>query len=218
MQHLAVKAAVAEVTDLGEFTAIAAVFGNVDRDGDRIVKGAFADSIEAWNSTGRSVPLHWNHSSDPDDIIGFVDPGSMVETDRGLVVDGQLDLGDSDRARKARDDQSGRWRRSPLALPWGSEAIDEHEWVGRSGAPRPRGGGNLGPAGAMTKGAKPRWQSVGHRWTCGVQRLSGQRSLSTSANGSNRPAATASPASNRAGGVAPEGRSVGASALLGSGV
>jgi hypothetical protein len=29
VQHLAVKAAVAEVTDLGEFTAIAAVFGNV---------------------------------------------------------------------------------------------------------------------------------------------------------------------------------------------
>jgi HK97 family phage prohead protease len=101
VQHLAVKAAVAEVTDLGEFTAIAAVFGNVDRDGDRIVKGAFADSIEAWQSAGRSVPLHWNHSSDPDDIIGFVDPGSMVETGRGLVVDGQLDLGDSDRARRA---------------------------------------------------------------------------------------------------------------------
>jgi uncharacterized protein len=101
VQHLAVKAAVAEVTDLGEFTAIAAVFGNVDRDGDRIVKGAFADSIEAWQSAGRSVPLHWNHSSDPDDIIGFVEPGSMVETDRGLVVDGQLDLDDSDRARKA---------------------------------------------------------------------------------------------------------------------
>jgi hypothetical protein len=81
MEHLTVKA-VATATDLGWFTAIAAVFGNVDRDGDRIVKGAFAQSIEAWQRTGRTVPLHWNHSPDPDDIVGHVVPGSMVETDR----------------------------------------------------------------------------------------------------------------------------------------
>jgi HK97 family phage prohead protease len=100
MEHLTVRA-VATATDLGWFTAIAAVFGNVDRDGDRIVKGAFAQSIEAWQDTGRTVPLHWNHSADPDDIVGHVDPRSMVETDRGLVVEGQLDLEGSERARKA---------------------------------------------------------------------------------------------------------------------
>ncbi|HYN63302.1 MAG TPA: HK97 family phage prohead protease, partial [Candidatus Limnocylindrales bacterium] len=93
--------AVTTATDLGQFTAIAAVFGNVDRDGDRIVKGAFAASIEAWRSTGRNVPLHWNHSPDPDDIVGHIDPGSMVETDQGLVVEGQLALEDSERARSA---------------------------------------------------------------------------------------------------------------------
>jgi HK97 family phage prohead protease len=100
MEHLTVKA-VASATDLGWFTAIAAVFGNVDRDGERIIKGAFAHSIEAWQDTGRTVPLHWNHSADPDDIVGHVVPGSMVETDRGLVVEGQLDLENSERARKA---------------------------------------------------------------------------------------------------------------------
>jgi HK97 family phage prohead protease len=100
MEHLTVKA-VATATDLGWFTAIAAVFGNVDRDGDRIIKGAFAASIDAWQRTGRTVPLHWNHSPDPDDIVGHVVPGSMVETDRGLVVEGQLDLEGSERARKA---------------------------------------------------------------------------------------------------------------------
>jgi HK97 family phage prohead protease len=100
MQHLTVKAA-ATATDLGWFSAIAAVFGNVDRDGDRIVKGAFATSIEAWQHAGRTVPLHWNHSADPDDIVGSVDPRSMVETDEGLVVEGQLDLDGSDRAREA---------------------------------------------------------------------------------------------------------------------
>jgi HK97 family phage prohead protease len=100
MEHLTVKA-VAAATDLGQFTAIAAVFGNVDRDGDRIVKGAFAASIEAWQRTGRTVPLHWNHQADPDSIVGHIDPGSMVETDQALVVEGQLDLEDSNRARKA---------------------------------------------------------------------------------------------------------------------
>jgi HK97 family phage prohead protease len=100
MQRLTVKAA-ATATDLGWFSAVAAVFGNVDRDGDRIVKGAFADTIEAWQHTGRTVPLHWNHSADPDDIVGHVDPHSMVETDEGLVVEGQLDLDGSERAREA---------------------------------------------------------------------------------------------------------------------
>jgi HK97 family phage prohead protease len=100
MEHMTVKA-VATATELGWFTAIAAVFGNIDRDGDRIVKGAFAQSIEAWQGTGRTVPLHWNHSADPDDIVGHIDPRSMVETDRGLVVEGQLDLEGSERARKA---------------------------------------------------------------------------------------------------------------------
>jgi HK97 family phage prohead protease len=100
MERMTVKA-VATATEVGWFTALAAVFGNVDRDGDRIVKGAFAQSIEAWQDTGRTVPLHWNHSADPDDIIGHIDPRSMVETDRGLVVEGQLDLEGSDRARKA---------------------------------------------------------------------------------------------------------------------
>lgn len=100
MDYLTVKAATV-ATDLGQFTAIAAVFNNVDRHGDRIVKGAFADTIDAWHRTGRKVPLHWNHSANPDDIVGSVDPGSMIETDRGLVVEGQLDLDNSDRAREA---------------------------------------------------------------------------------------------------------------------
>ena len=114
MEHLTVKA-VATATEMGWFTAIAAVFGNIDRDGDRIVKGAFAESIEAWQSTGRTVPLHWNHSADPDDIVGHVLPGSMVETDQGLVVEGQLDFEGSERARQAwRAMKTGR-----IGLPFG---------------------------------------------------------------------------------------------------
>ena len=57
MQHLIAKATTT-AAELGQFEAIAAVFGNIDRDGDRIVPGAFAKTIEAWKRTGRSVPLH----------------------------------------------------------------------------------------------------------------------------------------------------------------
>jgi HK97 family phage prohead protease len=102
------------------------VFGNVDRDGDRIVKGAFAKTIDAWQDTGRTVPLHWNHSADPDDVIGYVDPRSMVETDRGLVV-GQLDLENSERARQA-------WRAMKTAASACPSAIS------RRGSARPATG------------------------------------------------------------------------------
>src|SRR5512144_2142690 len=40
MQHLK---ATTTATDQGMFTALAAAFGNVDRVGDRIIKGAFAE-------------------------------------------------------------------------------------------------------------------------------------------------------------------------------
>jgi HK97 family phage prohead protease len=77
------------------------VFGNIDRHHDRIVKGAFADTIRAWQTAARTVPLHWSHGTAADDIIGHVDPSSMVETDNGLVVAGRLDLDNSERARDA---------------------------------------------------------------------------------------------------------------------
>jgi HK97 family phage prohead protease len=64
--------------------------------------GAFATTIAAWAARGRPIPLHWNHqSSDPADIIGTVDPGSMRETAKGLVVEAELDLEKSARAREA---------------------------------------------------------------------------------------------------------------------
>ena len=60
MQRLAVKAAVSEVTDLGEFEAIAATY-DVDRVKDQIVFGAFKRTIAAWRGSGKRLPVHWNH-------------------------------------------------------------------------------------------------------------------------------------------------------------
>jgi uncharacterized protein len=100
VQHLALKAAVEEVTDLGDFTAIAAAW-TLDRDGDVIVKGAFRRTIDRWQQSGKQVPVHWNHSGAAADIIGTVDPASMREIDEGLYVEGRLNLDDSEVAREA---------------------------------------------------------------------------------------------------------------------
>jgi uncharacterized protein len=94
------KAATVTHTDQGEFVAIAAAY-TVDRQGDIIVPGAFANTIHRWQASGKRMPLHWNHQGDAHNIIGSIDPRSMRETGEGLEVAGRLDLHESDTAREA---------------------------------------------------------------------------------------------------------------------
>lgn len=89
-QHITLEAK-ATATDQGEFVAIAAAYSK-DRVGDRIVPGAFAKTIDHWRGSGKSIPLHWNHQGEPEDIIGAVDPATVEETKDGLRVAGKLDL------------------------------------------------------------------------------------------------------------------------------
>lgn len=56
MQRLAVRAAVSEIPDLGEFEAIAATY-DIDRVKDQIVFGAFAKTIAAWRASGKRLPV-----------------------------------------------------------------------------------------------------------------------------------------------------------------
>lgn len=82
----------------GEFEAVVAVFGNVDLAGDRIVKGAFADSLKAWEAKGRPIPVVFSHMwQDLDAHIGEVIEAK--ETDEGLHIKGQLDMEDSAAAK-----------------------------------------------------------------------------------------------------------------------
>lgn len=90
----------------GEFEAIVAVFGNVDLGGDRIVKGAFADSLKAWESKGRPIPVVFSHDwGNLDAHIGEVI--SAKETDEGLHVRAQLDMDDPPAAKVFRLMQRG---------------------------------------------------------------------------------------------------------------
>ena len=125
MPQLNTKAAVAEATDRGEFKAIAATW-NVDRTNERIIPGAFTDTIRRWRASGKLVPLHWNHEAGAESIIGSVDPSSMRQTDQGLVIEGVLDLEDSALAREAwRSVKAGR-----IGLSFGYVATDEREAEG----------------------------------------------------------------------------------------
>jgi uncharacterized protein len=97
MLHKTMKAT-ATASDLGEFEALVSTSAT-DREGESIQHGAFGASIEKWRKSGKVVPLHWDHGSDPEDIVGYVDPFAMREERRGLVVAGKVDL-DTDRGRQ----------------------------------------------------------------------------------------------------------------------
>lgn len=78
----------------GEFIALAAVFDNIDSYGDRIIKGAFAETLEQWAASGDPIPVIWQHNwSDPNAHIGFV--LEAKETDEGLWYKGKLDIEDN---------------------------------------------------------------------------------------------------------------------------
>lgn len=59
--------------DAAGFEAIVAVFDNKDLGGDVIRRGAFADSINAWQASGDPIPVYWSHRlDDPNYCIGSV--------------------------------------------------------------------------------------------------------------------------------------------------
>jgi HK97 family phage prohead protease len=83
----------------GQFEALVSVFGNVDWYGDRVMPGAFKDTLADWAQRGDPIPVVWSHRyDDPEYHVGVV--LQAEERDDGLWVRGQLDL--DDEATKAR--------------------------------------------------------------------------------------------------------------------
>jgi HK97 family phage prohead protease len=94
----------ARVEQEGEFSALVAAFGNVDRGKDRILPGAFARSLDDWRASGKRIPIIWHHlATDPSMIIGSADPAKSHETPEGLVLVGQLNIDRSAAAAQIRD-------------------------------------------------------------------------------------------------------------------
>lgn len=75
----------------GQFTGYASVFGNVDSVGDKIIKGAFAESLKNFGDGGAGIPCYWCHeTSDPEMNLGST--LEATEDEHGLFVKVQLDL------------------------------------------------------------------------------------------------------------------------------
>jgi HK97 family phage prohead protease len=75
----------------GVFEAIVAVFNNVDRGGDKILPGAFKDTLAEWEAKGRPIPVIFSHEwANLDAHIGQVLEAKEVE--QGLYIKGQLEM------------------------------------------------------------------------------------------------------------------------------
>jgi hypothetical protein len=77
MEHLLLKAVATRTTDQGEFEAVISTSA-IDREKDVVEPDAMR-ALQAWTVTNKKVPLHWNHRSEPEDIVGHVD----LDTERG---------------------------------------------------------------------------------------------------------------------------------------
>ena len=73
-------------TATGSFTGLAAVFHAVDRQGDSIRPGAFAQTLSEWQARGFGIPLLRQH--DQQTPIGSIHDAS--ETADGLLVHGRI--------------------------------------------------------------------------------------------------------------------------------
>ncbi|AIL12719.1 hypothetical protein IM40_02975 [Candidatus Paracaedimonas acanthamoebae] len=80
----------------GVFEGYASVFEHLDDHGDRVLKGAFIDSLQQWWQSGQAPKMLWQH--DPSQPIGVWE--SLEEDGYGLRVKGRLLL-DIQRGREA---------------------------------------------------------------------------------------------------------------------
>lgn len=95
--HKSIELELKSLTDTGNFSGYGSVFNVVDKGGDIVAPGAFAESLETWRKNGRTVPVLWQHQ--PDQPIGAWE--DLKEDDHGLLGTASLWLDDAPYARLA---------------------------------------------------------------------------------------------------------------------
>ena len=86
------------LSDKGKFSGYGSVFNVIDKGGDIVAPGAFAESLSKWQKSGRMVPMLWQHQTDQP-IGGWP---NLKEDDHGLFgEDAELWLDDAPYARLA---------------------------------------------------------------------------------------------------------------------
>ena len=76
--------------DQGIFTAVISA-SSVDREKDVVDPDGMVRALKRWTSTGKNIPLAWNHSGDADQQIGYVDPASAKAVNGEVQVSGFID-------------------------------------------------------------------------------------------------------------------------------
>lgn len=71
----------------GQFEAVVSAWA-ADREGDVIERSAFDRTIRDWRSSGKNLPLLFEHGPE---VVGRIDPATMKATDAGLVAAGEID-------------------------------------------------------------------------------------------------------------------------------
>jgi HK97 family phage prohead protease len=86
MQRMTLKASTTAIEE-GTFVAVVSAW-SPDRERDVIERTAFDRTIEAWQRSGKQLPLRFEHTTT---VIGAIDPFSMHSTDEGLIATGEVD-------------------------------------------------------------------------------------------------------------------------------
>jgi len=77
---------VKDLTEEGTFEGYGSIFGNVDSYGDKVMPGAFVESLARHRREGSSVLMLWQHN--PDEPIGVWE--DLAEDSKGLWGKGRL--------------------------------------------------------------------------------------------------------------------------------
>jgi HK97 family phage prohead protease len=91
MLHKTMAQADATTDERGSFTAVVST-GSLDRQGERIIRGAFTRSLRRWMASGKMIPILADHEGRVASVVGHIDPRLTAETTEGLSATGVLDL------------------------------------------------------------------------------------------------------------------------------
>ena len=114
------------VSETGEFSGYASVFGVKDSHSDIVLPGAFKNSLEKWTEKASLPAMLWMHNMN--EPIGVYTV--MQEDEKGLYVEGRLLIDDDQLAKRAHAHLKAK---SISGLSIGYNIIDE-EWSSEKGA------------------------------------------------------------------------------------
>ena len=88
--HITFKAVTTVETEQGEFEAVIST-ATVDREKDIVEPEGFVKALQKWVPLGKKIPLQWNHSREPNYVIGHIDPSSVNAVGMEVHAKGWVD-------------------------------------------------------------------------------------------------------------------------------